>query len=122
MKMTTREILEKIDTLVKLYAYCQHLDKYIIKNTEGSHGDFTVTRLSISEMYKDFVDDLYTAQELRTRDLIFRYIEKNYPDYYIIHKIIDKVMNDFPKSIEKEDLENLNNIYLKYSNIKNKDM
>lgn len=119
--MTTREILEKIDTLVRLYASCQYLDKYVTKNTEGRHGDFTVTRLSISEMYQDFVEDLplIPVQELRTRDLIFRYIETNYPDYYIIHKIIDKVMNDFPKPIEKDDLEDLNNIYSKYSKIKN---
>ena|ERR1035437_72794 len=122
-------IIDKISTLVGIYATSHNLKEYVTKEicavSEPYAEQFDIFKINFKSLMKKssdievikFVETINGLVSDTERETLF--IEKFYPDYLVIYNSLQKIIYELPKEASEDDFIELNKLYKKYAVIEN---
>ena len=124
-KDKVREIINKISTLVDIYAKVHNLERYVLNISHVVDAVYTPL-LSVNRIdFKSFIKQSSDIEVLKfserlsglvsDTELEMLFIGKYYSDYMPIVNILQMLLYNIPREVNESDLIELNKLYKKYT-------
>ena len=124
-KDKVREIINKISTLVDIYAKVHNLERYVLNISHVVDAVY-IPLLSVNRIdFKSFIKQSSDIEVLKfserlsglvsDTELEMLFIGKYYSDYMPIVNILQMLLYNIPREVNESDLIELNKLYKKYT-------